>query len=101
MKLIKQVCDFLDPDDSAGRTYREINNSRSHKFDVGDLVEVNDGVRLFIVHRNRDCDGTPLYCLSPDQDNTAQLHKNLLNRDWHNGYSERNMKLIKKGNNND
>ncbi len=63
MKFIN-VADLVDPTDPQGRSYREINNAKSHKFKVGDLVEIDGGVRLFIAKQTRDCDGTPLYCLT-------------------------------------
>lgn len=55
------VADIIDPDDSLGRTYREINNSTEHKYAVGQLVEFEDGIRLRITRLVRDCDGTPMY----------------------------------------
>lgn len=40
-------------------------NAIKHEFDVGVLVEIDDGVRLFVAEHTRDCDGAPLYSLSP------------------------------------
>ena len=57
------ICDFKDPDDKQGRTYREVNNATKHSFDVGSLVELYNKERLYIVKQTRDCDGTPLYVL--------------------------------------
>lgn len=60
-----------------GKTIRENNMEIVHSYAVGDLVEVKydkwheDGAcevvhaRLWIVSCIRDCDGTPLYSLSP------------------------------------
>lgn len=62
--------------ESNGKTVRENNLEREHNIPVGTLVEVQytnwfgDGAcekvqaRLFVVHRGRDCDGSPLYWLS-------------------------------------
>jgi len=60
-----------------GKTIRENNLEKVHEIPLGTLVEVKfdewygDGVcekihaRLYVVRHTRDCDGTPLYCLSP------------------------------------
>ena len=63
--VIDNVADLIDPSDPEGRSYRELNNLKSHKFRAGQLVEIDDGVRLYVEHLTRDCDGTPLYVLSP------------------------------------
>ena len=63
MKSFVHICDLTDPSDSAGRTYREVNNATHHRFIVGDLVKLRNGARLFITKLTRDCDGTPLYSL--------------------------------------
>jgi len=62
------IADLKDPNDKEGRTYRQINNAKHYKFPVGTLVEWENGVRLFVAKRTRDCDGTPLYNLSPYED---------------------------------
>ncbi len=65
---MNNVADFKDPNDSLGRTYREVNNATDHKLKLGQLVEVeDDGIRLFITKLSRDCDGTPLYSLGMRQ----------------------------------
>ena len=73
MKYIN-VADIVEPN---GKTIRENNMEKQHNLRVGDLVEVKtdewkgDGAcmkihaRMFIVWCGRDCDGTPLYWLSP------------------------------------
>jgi len=66
MLHIVNVADLPDPGDSEGRTYRELNNAKVHKFAPEDLVQLDNGCRLFVVEQTRDCDGTPLYTLSPD-----------------------------------
>ena len=62
------IADLEDPNDPQGRTFREVNNSTTHSFAVGDLVELSNGARLFVSKRTRDCDGTPLYSLSADNE---------------------------------
>ena len=58
------IAGFKDQKDKDGRTYREVNNATTHKFNVGQLVQVDDDlITLFITKQSRDCDGTPLYSL--------------------------------------
>ena len=57
------VADFVDPGDPQGRTYRQVNAERKHLIPIGTLVEMDDGMRLYIVRHDRDCDMTPLYAL--------------------------------------
>lgn len=74
MTVVINIADLVNPD--TGKTYREENNARTHSFPLGSLVEVKDeGTRLFVVLHNRDCDGTPLYCLSYDRDATLEKKK--------------------------
>ena len=78
----KNVADLVNPKDSKGRTYREINNTIKHKLSVGDRVETYDNMVLFITKHTRDCDGTPLYSLGDAK-----------GRHLTNGYSEDSVKL--------
>ena len=64
MSKLINIADLKDPDDSEGRTYRQVNNAKSHKYGLGVLVELDSGARLFIAKHARDCDGTPLYSLT-------------------------------------
>jgi hypothetical protein len=67
MQLIN-IADLTNPE--TGKTYREENEALSHNIPLGTLVEVvseepdQNGLRLFVVSHDRDCDGTPLYSLS-------------------------------------
>lgn len=57
---IINIADLQDPDDKLGRTYRQINNDKRHKYHLGDSViygRFTYGVSAY----SRDCDGTPLY----------------------------------------
>jgi len=47
-----------------GKTRKENNLEIEHKIPVGSLVELENGVRLFVAKQSRDCDGTPLYILN-------------------------------------
>lgn len=89
---IQNIADLLDPDDPQGRTYREINNAQDHYFEVGKMVEVVDtGVRLFVAHLSRDCDGTPLYTLTPElREDDLPLNE----MKWIGGYSKESLRLI-------
>ena len=51
-----------------GKTVKENNLEKTHKYKKGTLVEMENGVRMFISGYRRDCDGTPLYCLSYEND---------------------------------
>jgi len=64
--------DCVDPDDKQGRTYKEVNMAKQHSYPIGTLVELEDGVRLWIVYHARDCDGTPLYELSYKKDDIVK-----------------------------
>lgn len=78
---LTNIADLKDPLDTEGRTYREINLSTKHNLSIGDLVELDDGQRLFIARLTRDCDATPLYELEPPEGLR--------------GYSEDSLKVIK------
>jgi hypothetical protein len=87
-----------------GKTYREENAEKVHDIPIGALVEIlpdeygdirNDGVRLFVVYHARDCDQTPLYCLSPHSDDTELEDTRFYNRGWVSGYSEDSLEVIR------
>lgn len=88
------IHDLIDPDDPQGRTYREVNNAKIHKFQVGDLVELETGARVFVAKQSRDCDGTPLYCLTPKKGDYEQHRNGFANDNWMNGYSEESLKEV-------
>lgn len=75
--VIINVADIIDPDDPAGRTYRQINAQRKHRFPIGALLEIAEtGTRAFVVRQTRDCDQTPMYslCLDPDDESLRLIH---------------------------
>ena len=95
------IADLKDPNDTQGRTYRQINAAMTHKITAGSLVEVNhctpgenDGIRLFVVFRGRDCDQTPLYWLSAEKEDMNKDPHNPFNK-WVGGYSEESLTVIK------
>lgn len=89
------IADLRDPDDPAGRSYREVNADRIHGIPVGALVEIeSSGVRLFVVYRGRDCDQTPLYWLSPDKNDTVKERESFANHGWHGGYAEYSLTIV-------
>jgi hypothetical protein len=71
MTQIQMVADIVEAN---GKTIRQNNMEQIHDIKIGSLVEINysynenNGVRLFVVNHSRDCDGTPLYDLSYNQD---------------------------------
>jgi hypothetical protein len=93
-----------------GKTIRENNLAKVHGIPLGALVEVRPddeddregGVRAFVVHQGRDCDGTPLYSLSLHAENIcwdnvmpqdrygiSQLHATA------HGYPEQSLEVIR------
>jgi hypothetical protein len=87
------ICDFVDKE--TGKTSREMNAELQHKIPIGALVEDETGVRLFVVHHNRDCDMTPLYCLGADPEDTKQEREGFANHKWITGYPEYCLKVIR------
>jgi hypothetical protein len=88
------IADLTDPNDPNERSYREINNAKKHKFRVGQLVEIEHGVRLFVARQTRDCDGTPLYSLTPKKDDHIQTREGFGNSNWVNNWPENSMKAL-------
>ena len=82
MEFMKNIADITNP--KTGKTYREENEAKMHNIPLGTLVEVvldaddsaiaSNGLRLFVVAHERDCDGTPLYALSFDKDWTPYMY---------------------------
>ena len=67
------VADLQNPNDPEGRSYREVNNSTKHRYEINSLVEFKDGIRLIITKQTRDCDGTPLYCFGYYDDSADEF----------------------------
>ena len=88
------VADFKDPNDPAGRSYREVHRAKKHRYPIGTLVELEDGVRLWVVAQTRDCDETPMYELSPDKDDTIPENPGFRNRSWTGGHPEDDMTKV-------
>lgn len=82
------VVDCVDPNDPAGRTYRQVNAATRHAIPIGTLVELDSGARLFVVKHTRDCDQEPLYSLAttPEEDDLSC---------WLHGYGERGLKVVR------
>jgi hypothetical protein len=92
---INRISNLRDPDDPQGRSYGEVNAVRVHKYPIGALVELNHGVRLFVVHHARDCDQTPLYCLAADPNDTHLEREGFYNPKWVTGIAEQYLTLIR------
>jgi hypothetical protein len=95
IKLIT-IHNLKDPSDKQGRSYKEINLGKNHKIPLGMLVELDGGVRLFVVKHTRDCDGTPLYSLCHDKEDTEQEREGFGNFGWVNGFNEDSLIVINK-----
>lgn len=61
-----EIYTLINPE--TGNTYKEDNLKKRHKFNIGDLVEQENGVRLFVAAQVRDCDGSLGYSLTIDLD---------------------------------
>lgn len=77
-----------------GKTYREINREKVHNISIRTLVELESGVRLFVVHHGRDCDETPLYELSYRQDDIQQKVPGFRNYGWVGGFAEESLTVV-------
>ncbi len=88
------VADLVDPNDPDGRTYRQVNTAKIHIIEIGTLVELESGVRLFVVQHNRDCDRTPLYCLGPDPEDLEPRYGFAMNPGWISGYAEESLRTL-------
>lgn len=95
MPTIIRVSDIVDPDDAAGRTYRQVNDAKTHTIPVGALVEhTKHRWRLWVVQHARDCDRTPLYELCANKEHTEQHKEGFRNNDWIGGYPEESLRAI-------
>jgi len=84
----------LPDSDHPGKTIGEVNLEKKHNIPEGSLVEIKKtGVRLFVVLCARDCDGTPLYWLSPELRDHKDSREGLCLK-WVGGYSEEALKVI-------
>lgn len=72
-----------------GRTIKQNNMERTHGVPLGCLVELEEGLRLYVVHHGRDCDGTLLYWLGMRRGDERE--------DWDQklgGYSEDDLTIV-------
>lgn len=113
---MKNVSDMKEKN---GKTWKENNLAKTHKYPIDSLVEVKYDTwfgggactkvhaRLFVFSHNRDCDGTPLYSLSQRRYSTInkgfrrglpntheELAKSIIDQVVVNGMSEDSMTLI-------
>jgi hypothetical protein len=84
-----QMINIADLDSGDGRSYHEVNNAKKHSLELGQLVELDTGARLFIAGHARDCDGTPLYSLTPEDDYESENKMK-----WIHGYGEESIKAV-------
>lgn len=76
-----------------GKTIKQNNMEKTHNIQKGTLVETEEGLRLWVTYYGRDCDGTPLYWLSFEQEINQD---NLFERTKQTGgYSEESLKVVR------
>jgi hypothetical protein len=92
---VNRISDLKDPNDPNGRSYREVNACKDHKYALGALVEIMHGARLWVVHHARDCDQTPLYCLSWNPSDTTIEREGFYNAGWVTGIPEGALTFIR------
>jgi hypothetical protein len=80
--------DLVDPSDPRGRSYRQINAAKAHKWSIGMLVELEDGVRLWVVAHERDRDQAPAYSLAWNRDDNVPKRPGYANYGWRHGIPE-------------
>jgi hypothetical protein len=106
MAALINIADLVDP--ATGKTYRQMNLETQHNIPTGALVEIGceedddewAGVRLFVAWQGRDCDGTPLYWLTPSKDavrynNTHAPHDEFWKGSYVGGFSEGSLTMIR------
>ena len=91
---IVNIADLEDPDDSEGRTFRQVNATKSHEIPIGTFVELDSGARSWVVHHGRDCDQTPLYYLCLDKDNIEPRFEKMMNPGWDGGWSAASLTVL-------
>jgi len=89
------IHDLKDPSDPQGRSYKQVNAEKTHAIPIGSLVELPEGVRLFVASHERDCDQTPLYWLTPDYDDFVREREGWANPKWIGGYSDTSLVVIR------
>lgn len=88
------VADMVDSNDVEGRTFRQVNASKTHKIPVGTLVEVSDSKeRLYVKNHTRDCDQTPLYSIGMLLDQGFDRNVYGYNT-WNHGYTEDDLTVV-------
>jgi hypothetical protein len=95
MQHINYIHDLVDLSDPQGRTHKQINAAKVHQYPIGALVELNHGIRLWVVYHARDCDQTPLYCLSADPYDTEIKREGFYNASWTTGIPEHLLTFIR------
>lgn len=96
------LMNISDIEDEDGTTIKERNMKLGHAIELGALVELQSGVRLFVVHQGRDCDKSPLYWLSPTPEplyfnnDIYERHiiRECLRRQVEGGYADRELTVI-------
>jgi hypothetical protein len=89
------LADMRDPDDPAGRSYRQVNAAKTHGIPLRALVEIEDtGERLYVVLQGRDCNQTPAYWLAI-HDYFTETHEGIRAGMRTCGYPEHSLTVIR------
>jgi hypothetical protein len=75
-----------------GRTIKQNNMERKHAIPIDTLVELENGVRMFVTKHTRDCDGTPLYALAEYQTTSEEGTPIYLST----GHGEDGLRIVKR-----
>lgn len=88
------IHDLVNPE--TGKTYKQENLEKVHLIPLKELVELENGVRLYVIGHIRDCDGTPLYRLgiAEDQKLFEDEAKGSFNSQAHGNYNEESLTVI-------
>jgi hypothetical protein len=105
MKQAINVYELTNP--KTGKTWLQENAELKHNIPIGTLVELIDdnsgvhqrnGVRLYVVAHDRDCDMTPLYSMSADKKDTVRQRAGFANSTWVHGWPEEALIVVESGN---
>ena len=97
------MCDIVNQE--TGKTWRQENAEKQHNIPIGTLVELvcdykfeddcdYEGVRLYVVYHARDCDMTPLYCLSAYRNDMNMKVGRSYPYHWVKGWPEDGLRVV-------
>ncbi|MFL6600794.1 MAG: hypothetical protein ACJ8R9_05630 [Steroidobacteraceae bacterium] len=89
------LADLPDPSDPKDRSRRELNAAKCHRIPLGTLVDLEDGLRLYVVYHGRDCDNTPFYWLSPNAEDINWQPSQFFPSHFLGGFAQENLIVIR------